>query len=386
MGRDSRGGAREHRPHRPHELGPRIVWRGRWAAADLRPWGGGRVTLRNPSARGWPDRGGRTEDEETARRWSWAYVDLYREGRKREQLGLRAKSRPIGPLREKWIAHRERQKRARKTIEGGSTATGHLQDWIGKDTPIEDVDARTLQSLFDSFLDAGYRPSTLDTMRRQLSSFFEFAEIAPNPAARGKIELPDQTWSDARAWTNEEILRIRNHADQIGRRFEVELALGTGGRLGELLALDRRDFSDERKTVRFVRQISQDGSLKKRLKGKRARTAVVLPSLWEFLPESSGPLLQEDGAHIKPRRAHDIIAELLEGAGVKEVGAGWHRFRHTYARMYLELGGWIDELQRSLGHASLKTTERTYGHFAPERAASFAVSRIYGSGRHLRAI
>lgn len=49
--------------------------RGRYWHADLRPWSGGRVPLRDPKAKGWPLKGERTEDEDVARRWAWAYVD-----------------------------------------------------------------------------------------------------------------------------------------------------------------------------------------------------------------------------------------------------------------------------------------------------------------------
>lgn len=389
------GGRNDQRPHRPHELGPRVFRRGRWFAADLRPWDGGRPTLRNPSARGWPDRGSRTEDSETARRWAWAYVDHYRDEQKRKHLGLSQKSRPLGPAALEWIRHRERQKKSAKTIEGGTTAIGHLEDYLGPDHAIEEITSAVLQEFFNSFLDAGYAVTTLDTMRRHFSSFFGWARIEPNPASRPRLDMPDMPEWEARDWSNEDLVRIRAAANKIDEardgkppymRRSVEVALGTGGRQAELYAFDRRDFSDVRKAVRVVRQLDRSGGRREKLKGKRARTAVVLPFTWDWLPESGLVLPDEDGGTIKTRRSRDLLLEVLEEAGLYEDGIGHHRFRHTYARLFLEMGGWMDELQRSLGHASIKTTERIYGHFAPERAAHFAVSRIYGEGRRLRAI
>lgn len=380
-----RGDARErHRPHRPHELGPRVYRRGRWWCADLRPWDAGRITLRNPSKRGWPARGERTEDEETARRWAWAYVDHFREESRRRQLGLIVEQRPIGKLREDWARWRELNGRSWKTIQGGNTATGHLADYVGPDFPIEDVH-EVLQEFFYSFLEAGYQVSTLTTMRRQLSSFFRWAKLRPNPIE--EVELPKLDAGEAKDWGPEHLARIRHAADGLGHRVAVELALGTGARQSELWALELRDFSQARKTVRVVRQLDPNGSRKHRLKGGRSRTAVVLPFVWEWLPTRPGLVLHDgEGGTLKPRASRDIITQVLQAADLYETGLGWHRFRHTYARLFLEAGGWMDELQRSLGHASIRTTEALYGHFAPERAAGYAVSRIYGEGRRLRIV
>ena len=83
-----------HRPDRPHELGPSLFRRRRWWAADLRPWGGGRMTLRDPGADGWPDDGARTDDLETAGRWMWAYVGYYRGERKRRERFVKTRRGP----------------------------------------------------------------------------------------------------------------------------------------------------------------------------------------------------------------------------------------------------------------------------------------------------
>jgi hypothetical protein len=38
----------------------------------------------------------------------------------------------------------------------------------------------------------------------------------------------------------------------------------------------------------------------------------------------------------------------------------------------------LEELQKSLGHASIQTTEDYYGHFSDDAAATLARLRIYG--------
>jgi integrase len=395
VARDQPGG-RSERPHRPHQLGPRVFCRGRWWCADLRPWDGGRPTLRNPAARGWPARGNRTEDEETARRWAWAYVDELRDERKRTDLGLRARERPIGPLADEWTRWRELQRKARKTIEGGITSTGHLIDFVGERYPIEEIGSR-LQGFFDSFLAAGYEPSTLDTMRRQLSSFFSWAGLEPNPArkARGNerrgtgIQLPHAPYTTGRSWTPDELLRIRASADKFGLRLAVELALGTGARQAELWALEGRDIEERQHVVHIRRQLEPRGTRKTKLKGKRSRKAVVLPFVWPHFEGAPAGLILHDGSGgiVKLRKSHDLLDAVLQDAGCAGTGVGWHSFRHTYAELFLLMGGSLDDLQLSLGHASIRTTQLIYGHLSSEDAAGRAAARIYGGQRrHLKVV
>lgn len=57
-----------------------------------------------------------------------------------------------------------------------------------------------------------------------------------------------------------------------------------------------------------------------------------------------------------------------------------HSFRHTYARIALESGARLEELQRFLGHSSIRTTEQSYGWLTEHSAAILARARIYGEG------
>jgi integrase len=73
-----------------------------------------------------------------------------------------------------------------------------------------------------------------------------------------------------------------------------------------------------------------------------------------------------------------MILRLLAEAKLYEPGLGWHTFRHTYGRLFIEQGGRFEELKESLGHKSIVTTEQTYGHFHTDRAAQLARMKIYG--------
>lgn len=379
MARGKEGGQRE---HRPHQLGPRVYRRGRYWHADLRPWGGGRHVLRDPKAKGWPDRGPKTEDEEVARRWAWKYVTYHREGARRKALGIKDAAPKLEQATLDWLRLRSRNL-AHKSYEAGRTWANQLLDWYGPAARVDDIAADDLQQRFDGMLDSGYRASTMHTARNVLSAFFRDMGRGHNPAR--DIELPDLPAPDAEAWDDADLDRLRTKAPTGTHRLAMELAVSTGGRKMELAALRWSDINASEKTVRFTRQVNRSGRAFRGLKGKTNRTALILPPWWEHHdPEGDGLILHRDGKPFAERAMHDLFVELLEAADLYAMGVGAHRFRHTYARLFLEMGGWLDELQRSLGHASIKTTEGRYGHFQTEKAAYFARDRIYGEGRARR--
>ena len=396
-GSSSRGGQPDEsrsspsqRAHRPHELGPRVYRRGRWWAIDLRPWDRGRRTIRDPDAPGWPDRGDRTEDEETARRWSWRYLDRIRqEERGRSLPGLAVQDLQLGEAVGRYLAAAD-TRLARNTVLSHRTALTHLVHDFGERRPAGSLDRADLQRWVDSWLRDGYRIGTVRTYLLAVGALFQWLEdvglleLHRGPPSRG-VRFPAEPEELARPWEAGELVQIRAAADRMGWRLAVELALGTGARHGELFALRGDDFDRTRRTVRIARQrIRGSGDASPRApKGRRSRIAVVLPELWGYLPPDPGLLLSSPstGRAYGLRHTSTILQELLQEAGVYELGASWHRFRHTYARRFLEDGGGIEALQLSLGHRSIRTTESSYGHWLPDRVAQGAAGRIYERSR-----
>lgn len=364
MAPGSRQEPREQRPHRPHALGPRLFTRRGWWCADLRPWGGGRVTLRDPGAAGWPGAGERTRDEATARRWVLAYWELA------EQAPTeRVERGDLERTTRSYLAHLERQRRAPSTIAGARTALRHLQAYLGPDHPTAEVGPQ-VRALVGNLLDAGYAASTLRTYLTALGSFFEWAGVTPNPTHG--IELPDGGDDAAVAWDDFALASVRQVAGPFGlERLAFDLAVCTGARQRELLALERGDFAPDGRTVWIQRQLTHDGGSTKLPKSGRSRIATVLPGL--TLPDRPGRVLAGLPLHSSQR----MLRALLKEAHAWEPGSLWHRCRHTYARLFLERGGRLVQLQKSLGHASLSTTERYYEHYSQERAADDAAARIW---------
>lgn len=379
----------EQRPHLPNVLGPRTFFRGRWAGADLRPWGGARVTLRNPAAPGWPTRGERTDDPEVADRWKWKYVDELRDGSKRRHLGLAPKARQLGDRVDAFLAHRLRHVSPQTVKNDHAALEAHLVPRFGERKKVDAIDTGALQEIVDGLVDAEYRVSSIGRIIMSWGAFFGWLGQNHNPA-RG-LALPDPGESDVRSWTDDELEALRTAADGLDRRpvnwrenrapyrLALELGLGTGGRQAELAALDWEQFRHGDRTVRFNQQVTTDGQDVKPLKGKVARTALVLPSWWHFhRPCGKGRVLVWEHGRVDLSTMYTQLKTLYDAAGLNGPGLAWHTLRHTYSRIFLEMGGRLEELQKSLGHASISTTERYYAHFAPESATTLARLRIYG--------
>ncbi|MBA2671624.1 MAG: tyrosine-type recombinase/integrase, partial [Gemmatimonadetes bacterium] len=251
-----------------------------------------------------------------------------------------------------------------------------------------------LQRFFDHLVTAGYAENTLSSYWRGTSKFLQHIGHGPNHALRS-VQIPKPIREEVATWTDEQLEQLRAAADRRDlecadfrhHRLAVELGLAGGGRRNELFASRWEQINEHSCTIRITHQLHKVERRIMPLKGKRARTALLLPSWWEHhRPGETGLILPAvSGGFVAPERLTRLRATLLESAGLAEPGRGYHIERHTYARDFIVLGGRFEELQKSLGHRSIRTTEELYGHFHEDVAASLARARIYKDGP-LRAI
>jgi site-specific recombinase XerD len=165
--------------------------------------------------------------------------------------------------------------------------------------------------------------------------------VSPSPA---KVSSP-------------EYRRLRNLA-------LVDLLFATGLRVGEVSALDVRDF--------FVRE----SVFRVKGKGGRDRLAVVVDEetvrvLHLYLvargrigTRSPALFLNSSGNRLTTQGIANVIARLREEAGIKRRVTP-HMLRHTVATLLLRNGVDIRVVQEFLGHASIATTQR-YTHVTKE--------------------
>lgn len=337
--------------------------------------------MRDPRHSGWPDEGERTADEQVARRWAWTYLDRMR-GQHRNRMLRRKPSRTLGEAVKAYLERRDRLVEP-ATVQSDRTALQHLLDAHGAGKRLDRIGAAEVQLVADTLLDRGYKVTTVATYVGQVGGF-----LASHGSKVAGIELPNPGTVDLVAWDEEERDRIRWAAarvdeTQIGKfptaRLAIEVGLSMGLRQGEIFALRWQDIDTESLSVRVQWQLPKDRRDLKPLKGKRARTALVLPGWWPWhRADAEGFILHYRGRPVNTRTQRNLITRILDTAGLNEMGAGWHRTRHSYAREFIERGGLLQELSIALGHSSISITERSYAGFMESVAIGLARRKIYG--------
>lgn len=146
--------------------------------------------------------------------------------------------------------------------------------------------------------------------------------------------------------------------------FNMRLALGTGCRWGELIALERTD-------------LTPDGQLLiRRTKTGRFRTVPISRALLKEIMGRAGRLfVTREGKPYSTNSKGGFSATIARKSGIETFHP--HRTRHTYACRFLEGGGAIVVLQQILGHSTLRMTE---GYARPnERAIRRDAAAVYAA-------
>jgi len=144
----------------------------------------------------------------------------------------------------------------------------------------------------------------------------------------------------------------------------VDLLFATGMRVGEVSALDLKDF------------LLQEAMFRVQGKGGRDRLAFAvdettlhiqkehLQSRMRITTASTALFLNASGSRLSTQGIANVIAQLREQAGI-ERHITPHMLRHTVATLLLRNGVDIRIVQEFLGHASIATTQR-YTHITKE--------------------
>jgi integrase/recombinase XerD len=189
------------------------------------------------------------------------------------------------------------------------------------------------------------------------------------------------------------VLPERAHIDLVVSRCPgmvaaiVEAAARTGAREDELLKLRRSDIDHERKQM-TVRRIRQGGP-----KGGKTRVVDLLPfdgyDYLRSLPAyatSERMFWHHDGRDYKNFASQfvDIIRRTAEWAtenGVPFRPFRFHDLRHFHAVEFLKSGRDIYDLQKRLGHSSVKVTEMYLIYLTAEEERVAKFGKAAGTGR-----
>jgi site-specific recombinase XerD len=195
----------------------------------------------------------------------------------------------------------------------------------------------------------------VDNVRRIFNSFYNYCVVNGllyrNPCK--KIDAIKGAKKIKKPFSNAEIIKMREHFDNLREEAIFELLLSSGMRIGELVRLKKSEMNMEDKTVIVTgkgnkqRECFFNDLAKHKLQKYLDSRDDDNPYLFVSLHKPHNNLLIGGVAR--------SLRELGGRAGVNKVHP--HRFRRTFATKLLHKGVPIDQIQKFLGHTQIETTQ-----------------------------
>jgi len=273
------------------------------------------------------------------------------------------------------------------------------------DRRLQALRAADLAALYATLSRAGLAPRTVKHAHNVLHRALEQAKLwgllRDNPAAMAKPpSIPDEE----RAILQPE--RARDLLERLRRQplyLLASLALATGLRRSEALALRWRDVDLDARRLTVEQALEQTATHGIRTKGpktRHGRRTISLPahivaelrSHWRAQQEQrlalgmgkapvDGLVLAAiDGRPQSPDAISTAWGRLMGEIGMPEITL--HSLRHTHASMLIAAGVDILTISRRLGHANPTITLSVYGHLihgTDDRAAQI-MDQVFGNG------
>jgi integrase len=263
---------------------------------------------------------------------------------------------------------------------------------LGQLSPL--VIEQALGRMAESGASPSLRRNVLKVLRACLKDAVRFKKIPSNPATDARPPRVDK--NEMHCWTLEDARKFLGSVANHKHHALFRLALDTGMRKGELLALRWGDVNvhegwlDVKHTLEDV-----DGEL--RLKapkteksrrriwfGEDTRQALVALSEKQGVVRNGSPVFRgRDGSWMWVESINRSFPQAVKKAGVPHIR--FHDLRHTCATLLLQAGASIKAVSARLGHTNVNITLATYAHVLPGEQKSvakladkrFGVSHVY---------
>ena len=191
----------------------------------------------------------------------------------------------------------------------------------------------------------------------------------------GAIQRPKVEETEVRCFTAKEQKLIEKAVLEAPKRklLGVIIALYTGLRIGELLALDFSSVDMQKRTITVKETCyeskDKDGRFAKITDTTKSHRTRVIPFPRQLLPifkelkanSKSGYVIENSkGEQMSVRSYQRSFEKLIDKLGVNKLS--FHALRHTFATRALESGMDIKTLSEILGHKSATVTLNRYAH------------------------
>ena len=254
---------------------------------------------------------------------------------------------------------------AHQTLKGYKPALKRAVDYFNS-ISIKEILPKDILRFFKRMNERGFAAKTVSNQRIIINQIFNHAvvegDIQYNPCA--SVKLPKNTKKSIRppASSADESATIESAYPWL---FPL-VALTTGLRKGEILALQWRDIDFEENTISVTKSVEHIGKTP-HIKSTKTEAGERLVPLLDILKERleavkgkpSSYIFSEDGGKspLYEHRYTKLYNEYRKATGVKATA---HQFRHSYATIAVEEDVNPKDLQNALGHADIATTMNIY--------------------------
>ncbi len=249
---------------------------------------------------------------------------------------------------------------------------------------VSSIKTYDIQQFLSSKSNDGLSPATVKIIRNILSKAFQTAIdwelISQNPTER--VKGPSVETKAKETWTAEEAKTFLENCDELRWKVAFSLALHTGMRRGEILALKGDNVNFKKQTVKIKESLAytkEHGLIFTTPKTSNSFREVVIPaSLIELLKELKAEqdvmkqrmgtayhnfnlvVCTTDGKPVHPRNLVRTFDRLIKKAEVKKISI--HGLRHTNATLLMKQGINPKIVSERLGHANVGITLDIYSH------------------------
>lgn len=259
----------------------------------------------------------------------------------------------------------------------------HIQDTLG-DKPITKINYKVLQEYFNSISNQGKRNNEL--IKSSLNKILEYAikndYISNNPLKLVDIKGVDTTRDRQDTLSYDELINIvstlkeKNKFRYDSLAIAVMIGYYTGMRIGEIFALDKKDFDFTNDTIDINKQLMYSGLKKSEyytthnLKTSSSKAIIPLATpLKQVLIDwfSENPydkvICDGEGYYLSPDRANTSTRKIAKDL---DIDFHFHMLRHTYITNLVENDVDVKTVQELARHASFNTTMSVYTHIKGE--------------------
>lgn len=272
---------------------------------------------------------------------------------------------------------------------------------------IKDIKQLELQRYYNQLFKSGKSSNSIKFLNKLLKNFFNYAidegYLIKNLCNNNLIIPGNDTKvkKEIEVFNNEEIKKLIDTLKGHRLKLLILLALGTGLRQGELLALtwDDIDFMKKEitveKTIKKVKTFDDEGkSVGKKIliqspKSVTSNRIVPIPSnlieqlknhrIIQNMEKENADILYTDnnlvfatctGNFISTKNLFNSYSALLVKAKIKH--KKFHALRHTYASQLFKAGVPLKTVQTLLGHSDISITANIYTHVMPSQKTNAA--------------